>query len=128
MSKYKCYAFLNTSVNDRYRNIAPEFSRECGYANGYVAIPADHPLYGKSYDEACEAGITAHGGLTYSASIVSVLSNFDPLDTDWLDGEVPEDYWVFGFDTMHWGDTLNNWPLEKCIEETNKLKLILENY
>lgn len=128
MSKYKCYAFLNTSVNNRYRKIAPEFSGDCGYANGYVAIPVDHPLYGKTYDEACEAGITAHGGLTYSASMVSVLSNFDPLDTDWLDGEVPEDYWVFGFDTMHFGDTINNWPQEKCIEETNNLKAILENY
>ena len=128
MSNYKCYAFLSTSRNDFVREACKKFGMDCGYANGYVAIPTDHPLYGKSYDAAYEAGITAHGGLTYSDSIVNVLSNFDLQGVDWLDGEVPEEYWVFGFDTMHWEDTLNNWPRERCIEETNKLKSILENY
>lgn len=128
MGKSKCFSFLNTSMNDHHRDLVSKYGMDCGYANGYVAIPTDHPLYGKSYDEAYEAGITAHGGLTCSDSIVNVLSNFDLLGVDWLDGEVPEDYWVFGFDTMHWEDTLNNWPRERCIEETNKLKSILENY
>ena len=128
MGKFKCFAFLNTSVNDHHRDHFSKYGLDCGYANGYVAIPTDHPLYGKSYDEADEAGITVHGGLTYSDSIVSVLSNFDLCGVDWLDGEVPEDYWVFGFDTMHAGDTLDFWNLNRCMEEINNLKSQLENY
>jgi hypothetical protein len=115
-------------MNDHHRDLVSIYGMDCGYANGYVAIPTDHPLYGKSYDEAYEAGITAHGGLTYSDSIVNVLSNFDLRGVDWLDGEVPEDYWVFGFDTMHAGDTLAFWSCEKCIEETKRLKEQFENY
>lgn len=128
MEKFKCFAFLNTSVNDHHRDHFSKYGMDCGYANGYVAIPTNHPLYGKSYDEAYEAGITAHGGLTYSDSIVNVLSNFDLFGVDWLDGEVPEDYWVFGFDTMHAGDTLDFWNLNRCMEEISNLKSQLENY
>lgn len=128
MGKFKCFAFLNSSVNDHHRDHFLKYGMDCGYANGYVAIPADHPLYGKSYDEAYEAGITAHGGLTYSDSMPSVLSNFDLFGIDWLDGEVPEDYWVFGFDTMHAGDTLDFWNINRCTEEVNNLKSQLENY
>ena len=128
MGKYKCFAFLNTSVNDHHRDHFLKYGLDCGYANGYVAIPTDHPLYGKSHDEAYDAGIIAHGGLTYSDSIVNVLSNFDLWGVDWLDGEVPEDYWVLGFDTMHSGDTLDFWNLNRCMEEINNLKSQLENY
>lgn len=128
MKKYNCFSFLNTSINDHHRDLVSKYGMDCGYANGYVAIPTNHPLYGKSYDEAYEAGITAHGGLTYSDSIVNVLSNFDLWGIDWLDGEVPEDYWVFGFDTMHAGDTLDFWNCEKCIEETKRLKEQFENW
>ena len=128
MENFKCFAFLNTSVNDHHRDLVSKYGMDCGYANGYVAIPTDHPLYGKSYDEAYEAGITAHGGLTYSDSIVNVLSNFDLWGVDWLDGEVPEDYWVFGFDTMHVGDTLDFWNRNRCMEEINNLKSQFENY
>ena len=85
MGKFKCFAFLNSSVNDHHRDLVSKYGMDCGYANGYVAIPTDHPLYGKSYDEAYEAGITAHGGLTYSDSMPSVLSNFDLFGVDWLD-------------------------------------------
>lgn len=128
MGKFKCFSFLNTSMNDHHRDLVSKYGMDCGYANGYVAIPVDHPLYGKSYDEAYEAGITAHGGLTYSDSIVNVLSNFDLWGVDWLDGEVPEDYWVFGFDTMHAGDTLDFWNLNRCMGEVANLKSQLENY
>lgn len=84
MGKFKCFAFLNTSVNGHHRDHFLKYGMDCGYANGYVAIPIDHPLYGKSYDEAYEAGVTAHGGLTYSNSMASVLSNFDLFGIDWM--------------------------------------------
>lgn len=128
MKKYNCFSFLNTSMNDHHRNLISKYGMDCGYANGYVAIPTDHPLYEKSYDEAYEAGITVHGGLTYSDSIVNILSDFDLWGVEWLDGEIPEDYWVFGFDTIHGGDTLAFWNRERCIEETKRLKEQFENY
>ncbi len=59
-----------------------------GCWNGYVGVPKAHPLYGKSYDDAMDEGITAHGGLTYAG------------DGWWgKDG-----LWWFGFDTAHHGD------------------------
>lgn len=128
MKKFKCFAFLSTAINDECRKTSGIWKGDCGYANGYVAIPKNHPLYRKTYDEANDAGINVHGGLTFSASIVDVLSRFDLWGVDWLDGEIPEDYWVFGFDTLHYGDTLEEWSCEKCIAEVNKLKKQFENY
>ena len=36
------------------------------------------------------------------------------------------DYWVLGFDTFHFGDNQYDWNKENCIQETLKLKHILE--
>ena len=55
-------------------------------------------------------------------------SELKELEELLVDGEVPEDYWVFGFDTMHAGDTLDFWNLNRCVEEINNLKSQLENY
>lgn len=128
MKKYNCFSFLNTSMNDHHRDLVSKYGMDCGYANGYVAIPPEHPLYEKSYDDAYEAGIEVHGELTFSASMPKILYNFDLGCVEWLDGEIPEDYWVFGFDTMHAGDTLDFWNLNRCMEEINNLKSQLENY
>lgn len=125
MKKYNCFAFLNSKTNDKFRSLQ---GVDCGYANGYVAIPPEHPLYEKTYDAAYEAGIEAHGSLTFSASMPEIFRNFDSECVEWLDGEIPEDYWVFGFDTIHGGDTLAFWNREKCIEETKKLKEQFENW
>lgn len=125
MKKYNCFSFLNSETNDRFRNLK-DF--DCGYANGYVAIPPEHPLYEKPYDDAYEAGIEVHGGPTFSASMSKILRGFDLGCVEWLDGEIPEDYWVFGFDTIHGGDTLDFWSRERCIEETKRLKEQFENY
>lgn len=71
---------------------------------GYVGVPEDHPLHGKSYDEAYElADIDVHGGLTFS----------DRCDPRGPEGphicHVPEpgrpdNVWWLGFDCMHSGD------------------------
>lgn len=125
MKKYNCFSFLNSETNDKFRNLRDV---DCGYANGYVAIPPEHPLYEKTYYDAYEVGIEAPGGLTFSASMSKILRGFDLGCVEWLDGEIPEDYWVFGFDTIHGGDTLAFWSRERCIEETKRLKEQLENY
>jgi len=36
-------------------------SIETGWGNGYVAVPKEHPLYGKDYNN---IDIDIHGGLT----------------------------------------------------------------
>lgn len=50
---------------------------ESGYANGYVAVSENHPLYGKDYDDL--NGIWIHGGLTYSGKMVP-HHDFELLD------------------------------------------------
>jgi hypothetical protein len=84
-----------------------------GWGNGYVAVPPSHVLYKKDYDrvyyllEGTEYEINVHRGLTYS---------------DFGDGiNASKNWWVFGFDTSHYDDNLENWPKERVIEETKKL-------
>lgn len=77
-----------------------------GWGNGYVAVPPSHCLYRIDYLDKLDQ-ILVHGGLTYS---------------DFGDDEnAPKDWWVFGFDTRHFEDTLENWPKERVIEETMSL-------
>lgn len=80
-----------------------------GWGNGYVAIPPSHCLHGVDYSECdnVEFPPIVHGGLTYAR----------PGD----DLNVPKDWWVFGFDTSHFGDNIENWPEEAVIEETMNL-------
>jgi hypothetical protein len=77
-----------------------------GWGNGYVAVPPNHPAYKMDYDTLLYS-IDVHGGLTY---------------TDWGNGEnAPKNWWVFGFDTNHFGDNIEKWPEEAVIEETMNL-------
>ncbi len=50
-----------------------------GQLNGYVAVPKDHPAWGRDYGE---IDVDVHGGLTFA-------------------GRGIDDSWVFGFDTSH---------------------------
>lgn len=133
MAKFKCFAFINTAANEHHRKLVSKFGMDCGYANGYVAVPEGHPLYGKSYDDAMEVDgmYVVHGGITFSESMQCVFNTFDYDKIEWLDtndsGEIPNSYWVFGFDTMHYGDSIGNCSREWCINEVNILKCILEN-
>lgn len=127
---------------------------ESGYANGYVAIPKDHPLFEKHYsfevpyDETMkfngnffglfcssvkdtgmvglDLAIDVHCGLTFSKHLSEV--NYSLIE--WLGESLPPDadYWVFGFDTAHVDDNLNTCDREFCIAETLKLKEILDNW
>lgn len=79
-----------------------------GWGNGYVAVPPSHCLHGVGYvDRIVDIKLHVHGGITYS---------------QFGNGEnAPRDWWVFGFDCMHWNDNLDNWPKEAVIEETMNL-------
>lgn len=127
MGKFKCYAFLCTAVNERYRELAVKHNllSSAGYANGYVAIPKDHPLFGVEYSE---VDIDVYCGLTFAERSEAVNTGFDKSKTEYLDGELPDGYWVFGFDTMHYGDSIETRPREWCIAETNSLKEQLEEW
>ncbi len=75
---------------------------ERGWGNGYVRIPEGHPYYEKTYDD---IPVDVHGGLTFSDHIFENGKHFS-------DG-----YWV-GFDTAHYGDDLQSWPMVRVMDET----------
>jgi hypothetical protein len=91
---------------------------EKGWGNGYVAVPPAHPLYLGSLDTVTDNELIAkkisavgsldvHGDITYN---------------DFGDGvNAPIDWWVFGFDTAHYGDTLEKWPKKAVVAETKRL-------
>ena len=120
----KSYAFLNKVVQER---IGGFFSH--GYANGYVAIPPEHPLYGEDYEKVNQK-VSVWGGLTYGEPMSVLLENgwkddeahglvecigFGSLD------EIPKDYYVYGFDTMHASDSPSH-NRDWCIHETLNLQ------
>ena len=77
-----------------------------GWGNGYVAIPPTHPAYKMDYDTLMYE-IDIHGGVTF-AGFPNTLNEH-------------KDWWVLGFDTCHYGDTLLKWPKEAVEAETKRL-------
>ena len=119
--KKKLFAFLNSSCNKEFVS-SPLLRESIGYANGYVAIPPEHRLHGLDYDKACEY-ISIHGGLTFADSLTDLNPDTFSDDIECINferfDEIPADYWVFGFDTMHNGDSDKD--REWCINETKDL-------
>lgn len=113
-NKLKCVPFIIKNDN----------RKDCGYANGYVAVPITHPLYERDYFHDVENIISIHGGLTLSEHFDKFYDNVIPLTTD----IIPEHSWVFGFDTKHCDDAKDNWDRISCINETFKLLRQLEFY
>ena len=76
-----------------------------GWGNGYVRIPDGHPYYEKTYDD---IPVDVHGGLTFSDHIFE-------------DGKYFSDgYWI-GFDTAHYGDDIDSWPMVRVMDEAKHL-------
>lgn len=129
--KKRLFAFLNNSVNKKFAesDVLHRCSIGVGYANGYVAVPPEHPLHGKHYDEANNV-IDIHGGLTFGEPIDEIKADGWRNDTECIDfdnfDEIPKDYWVFGFDTMHFDDG-PHLDREWCINETKNLMEQLGN-
>lgn len=124
----KLIAFLNKARNESFRAaVGDDFVANGGYANGYVAVPPGHPYHGVGYDKLL---VDIHGGLTFDASAKEINNatsgNWSNLEFLGEETCLPNDYWVFGFDTLHCDDNIKNWPRERCVEETINLKEQLE--
>ena len=123
-------AYINSTANNNFNSMSCAFpmlsaGMGVGYANGYVAVPKDHPFFGKGYDD---VNIDVHGGLTFACPGNEITAASLP-ETEVLEGclyDLNEDWWVFGFDTCHYMDNLDNWPREAVITETLNLKKQLE--
>ena len=90
---------------------------DVGWGNGYVAIPMDHPLAGKHYDEIHElCDIQVHGGLTYSN--LGIIGQ----------PEYTEGMWIVGFDCAHLGDNPSTCPKEYVENQAKILRKQLERY
>lgn len=71
-----------------------------GWGNGYIGVPEGHPLFGRDYEELNDT-TTIHYGFTFG-------------EIGEIDGK---EYHVFGFDTCHYGDTMNKWPELAVVQE-----------
>lgn len=114
-------AFLQR--NPLYNSIV-EGKYEGGLYNGYVATDKYIPL---SYqggadwtdDSALDNVVDVHGGITYD-STYGEFREIIPL-TSIPDLETLKNMRVIGFDTLHFDDTRERWPLEAVKAETLRL-------
>jgi hypothetical protein len=94
--------------------ISNEYRKEvCGWGNGYVAVPPNHPLHGVDFSswEDDVPSLNIEREITWSRSAGS-LKNEPTLPSDW---------WVIGFDTCYRRDNLETCPKEYVEELTEKL-------
>lgn len=112
--------------------------------NGYVAIPPEHPCFRGNYFEKPVCDLDVHGGITCSEPVcyeeITFMSQrrVKPeyigtrsalLDTaEYLTEEkdIPDDWWILGFDTCHFGDDEMIWNRPNVASETLRLKEQLE--
>lgn len=113
-----------------------------GWGNGYVAVPPEHPLWGKTYNEDDFPDLKVHGGVTftepclYAERTATTMAEITPYlvgqrcwqlqQGECLDGDIPDDWWLIGFDTCHFDDDQFGWPKERVIEETTNLQKEIE--
>ncbi|GEM_PF-917837 len=115
-----------------------------GTHNGYVAIPPEHPCFEGDYFESPVADLEIHGGITYSEPVCfreethmsarkvkqEYIGTRNPLldDVEYVtdETEIPDDWWILGFDTCHYGDNTLKWNKESVTQETLELKRQLE--
>lgn len=119
----------------------------CGEANGYVAIPPTNKYYGLPYDSPEVESLSVHGGITFSEFVTlkdttcngvhrvkpELVGRRNPLLTEnelWFLGdkpiEIPDDWFILGFDTCHPGDNKNKWDEDRVAEETYDLAILLD--
>lgn len=108
------------------------YELEHGTHNGYVAVPPKNKYHGKSWDEMEDFNV--HGGITFSQPVIySDKMNGKEIRKEYIgkrnkvleeaefiteNTEIGDDWWIFGFDTAHWGDNKYNWDKQAVIEET----------
>lgn len=106
-----------------------------GTHNGYVAVPPENKYHGRSSEDMAE--IDVHGGITLSepATYPDVMNRRE-IKQEYIgkrnkllekaefisdNTEIGDDWWIFGFDTAHWGDDKYNWDRKAVIDETLSL-------
>ena len=105
------------------RPITWENNIDRGYANGYVALPKDHPWYKVGYDN---IPVKVHGGLTFSEMITDddlnteFLESFEKVDEQFTQEDLI-DKWVIGFHTLYPDDNQHNCDKEYVLSEIGKL-------
>lgn len=122
----------------------PVFPLAHGTHNGYVAIPPEHPCYRGDYFKEPVCDLDVHGGITFSEPVCNEEKTFmskraykpecigkrTPIldDVEYIteDKDIPDNYWILGFDTCHHCDNSRKWNRERVIEETLNLKKQLE--
>ena len=108
------------------------YEYEHGTHNGYVAVPPENKYHGRNINDMEDFDV--HGGITLSepATYPDVMNGIgikqeyvgkrnkllekSEFITD--NTEIGDDWWIFGFDTAHWGDNKYNWDRQAVIEET----------
>lgn len=93
-----------------------------GEYNGYVAVPPEHPLFGKGVRQSEVGALNVHGGVTFAGQVKDLTDASVNIDLK----EPPRNWWAFGFDTCHYDDTPEKWNLERCSKETRKLQKQIE--
>lgn len=76
-----------------------------GAYNGGVLVPYGHPWFMATCDEL--TGIKVHGGVTMTRAF-------------------SDEWWLVGFDTAQAGDTEENWPLARVVQECELLLIIAQ--
>jgi hypothetical protein len=74
---------------------------ERGWGNGYAVVPKGHPLYGIEEPYGKGHVIDVNSEITFAG---------------WRQHNGKE-YWVIGFDTAHYGDSILKWPKEAVERE-----------
>lgn len=108
-----------------------------GAYNGYVAVPPTNKYHGKSYWVIKDVDV--HGGITFSEPVTNGEKSFMTQreyrpecvgirnilleDAEFItdNTEIGDDWWIFGFDTFHYGDNEYNWGKQAVIQETMNL-------
>lgn len=128
----KLVAFIkSTSFMDK-KTPPFEYGFEHGTHNGYVAVPPGNKYHGKSWDEMEDFNV--HGGITFSQPVIYPdemdgrkvnekyvgKRNCILIDAEFIteNTEIGDDWWIFGFDTVHCGDNKHNWNRQAVVDET----------
>lgn len=117
---------------------------EHGTHNGYVAVPPGHPCFRGNYFEKPVCDLDVHGGITFSEPVCAEETTFmsqrelkpecigkrypfmDEAEYITEEKDIPDDYWILGFDTCHYNDDKIKWNRQSVIAETLRLKEQLE--
>lgn len=115
-----------TRDNSWIRNKLPNIIKG-GWGNGYIGIPIGHPFLNLIKENIVfNPLIQQEMDTTYD-----VLNDKFPLEGNFFTYSNREEingieYYVFGFDTLHYGDNMSNWPESKVVSVIEKYVEIVQ--